>query len=198
MTIFYLVRHALHVRGDDILVGRSGNVPLSDMGRRQAEGLASRWRSGGIHLVQSSPRLRARQTAQPIARACGLPIEITPAIDEVDFGDWTGRCFSDLDQDEEWRTWNNARSVARAPGGETIEQVRARLMAHLAMLAERWGDKSVLLVTHAEIVRTAILHALGRPLDDFAVFDVPQASVSTFFWTENGLRWLGFEGSAAA
>ncbi len=190
MSIFYLVRHAAHGLGDRILVGRSNGVSLSREGRRQALALGAAWRAP-LDLVQASPRRRARETAAAIAERHRRPLEIVDALDEVDFGAWTGRSFDDLQEDAGWRDWNRRRSAARAPGGESMEEVRARLVAHLTSLAIAKPDAHIALVTHAEIIRTAILHTLGRSLNDFAAFDAPLASVSIFDWGADGGRWRG-------
>jgi broad specificity phosphatase PhoE len=129
--------------------------------------------------VHSSPQLRARQTAVPIAQACGMPFLIVPEIDEVDAGDWTGRSFHDLDRDPRWRRWNAERGSARMPNGEGMEDVRRRVFAHLLNVAVSYADKRVAVVTHAEIIRTVILECRGLPVQAFVEVPVDPASVTT-------------------
>jgi len=69
MTVFYLVRHAANDLSERVLCGRKIDVPLNAHGRRQADALARRLAQEPIAQVISSPRKRARQTAEPIAAA---------------------------------------------------------------------------------------------------------------------------------
>src|SRR4051812_18666536 len=95
----YLVRHAAH---DDLgirLTGRRPGVALNDAGHRQASCLARYFQGRGIDAVQASPRKRTRQTGMAIARATSLEYTIAPELDEIDFGDWTGSSFAELECD---------------------------------------------------------------------------------------------------
>jgi len=82
-TTFFLVRHAAHDLLDRVLVGRMTGVSLSESGREQAQWVTQRLAREGLNLVQSSPQDRARETASPIARDRGLPLEIVPMLDDA-------------------------------------------------------------------------------------------------------------------
>src|SRR3954464_15210746 len=120
MTTIHLVRHAPHDLMARVLVGRNDAVTLSAEGIRQAQCLAAHFASEKIDRVQSSPQLRARQTAQPLAAVQGLPVEIVSDVDELDVGAWPGRAFADLAADPLWHRWNTERGSCRPPGGESM------------------------------------------------------------------------------
>jgi broad specificity phosphatase PhoE len=185
-TIVYLVRHADHDLVNRVLVGRNGAVGLSRRGFTQAEGLAAHFVRRRVTAVQSSPQLRARQTAQATAAALGLPFLIVSAADELDCGGWTGRSFVELGRDPAWHRWNEARGISRVPGGESMGEVQRRIVDHLASLAIDQSNRRVILITHAEVIRAAVLHFRNVSLDDFAQVQVDPASVTTVRMTLRG------------
>jgi broad specificity phosphatase PhoE len=179
MTIIHLVRHAVHDLVAHVLVGRNQDVRLSATGLQQSRALAADFAAEAIACVQSSPQPRAWQTAQPIATSRGCAVEIVPALDELDMGAWTGRTFADLDGDPFWQQWNSARGNARPPDGESMGELQVRLLQHLRRTRQKHPDGRIVMVTHAEAIRAAVLHALAWPLDAFGRLQIDPASVTT-------------------
>jgi probable phosphoglycerate mutase len=177
MTAVYLVRHAAHRLVNQVLCGRLKGVGLDDVGHAQARRLASELRGEPIELVQSSPRLRAQQTARPIAQSLGLLVETAEAFDELDVGEWTGQSFRALSHDPRWRAWNARRANTRPPAGERMEELRDRVVGHLEALRRR-AFGAVLIVSHAEPIRAALLHVRRMSFDRFAEIAVEPASVN--------------------
>ena len=92
-------------------------------------------------------------------------------------GAWTGVEFSRLALDEGWRRWNEKRGSARPPDGESMVELQTRVVAHIQQLKPLGGP--VVIVSHAEPIRAAVMHYLGWPLDDFHSVAIDPASVST-------------------
>jgi broad specificity phosphatase PhoE len=178
-TLVYLVRHASHELVDRVLVGRSANVALSEAGLKQARCLAARFADQSIACVQSSPQLRARQTATEIAKVLGKLVEIVNDVDEVDMGAWTGSSFEDLERDASWRRWNSMRGSARVPDGEDMKGVQDRVVRHLASLRAAYPGEQVVIVSHAEPIRAAVMRYRGVALDEFMTVQIDPASVTT-------------------
>jgi broad specificity phosphatase PhoE len=172
-----LVRHGAHDEVGRVLSGRS-DIGLSADGRSEAEAVARRLALDPVRAVLASPRRRALETAEPIAAQHGLPVEVTPALDEVDFGGWTGRDFAVLQNDPGWRRWNASRSFARAQGGETMAEAQARMVAVVERLAAARPDGAVVLVGHAEPLRALLLFGLGLGLDSWSRIALDPGSVS--------------------
>src|SRR3954468_14411682 len=105
-TTLYLVRHAAHDRVGDTLCGRMAGVTLGPDGARQANRIAQRLAEKSIAAVFSSPLERAIATAEPIARRLELSVQVADALNEIDFGTWTGRRFEALAADPGWTAWN--------------------------------------------------------------------------------------------
>ncbi|AUW57294.1 histidine phosphatase family protein [Sphingobium sp. SCG-1] len=187
MTVpLLLVRHAAHGHLGRILTGRGSDIALSSDGVTQAERLAQALTDWPVAAIYSSPQHRCRQTAAIIGDRLALAVQTSDALDEIDFGEWTGREFTDLEQDALWHRWNTTRSKTQPPGGERMTKAIERVAAFLDKLGA--GDaQTVLCVTHADIIRGAIAHYLGLSLDNILRFDVDPASLST----------LQFEGGQA-
>lgn len=185
-----LVRHAAHADLDRRLSGRGEGVPLTDVGREQASRLAQRLARRGVTRVECSPLDRTRDTAEVVARACGVaPPTPVEALIEIDMGDWTGRAFDSFGDDPDWRAWNGHRATARIPGGETMAEAQARIVGRLASVAD---DETVVMVTHSDMIRATVAHVLGLSLDNLLRFDIDPASITgiaTGAWGAK-LLWL--------
>jgi broad specificity phosphatase PhoE len=176
MATFHLVRHGSHAEVGHVLSGRS-DIGLSHMGRRQGQLLCERFAPMPVESLHASPRARALQTAHSISLGCAVPIQVDDALDEIDFGDWTGRAFAELDEDPAWSRWNDARGSCRPPDGETMAAATDRAVKRLAEIAQRTIGP-VVMVTHCDIIRGIIAHYLGLDLDRLLRFEVDPASVS--------------------
>lgn len=179
MTVtILLVRHAAHSDLGRVLSGRTGDAPLSAEGQKQSRRLAERLGAEPIEQVQTSPVRRARETAQAIAALRGCAVEQAEPLNEIDFGDWSGRTFLDLEHDQRWRNWNARRAEATPPGGEAMIDVQERVIAHLRQIALAASDMVIAMVSHADVIRAAVAGVLGLSLDRILSFDVDPASVT--------------------
>ncbi len=178
-TTFFLVRHAAHDRVGTVLCGRMPGVHLGAVGKAQAARLAARFANENVACIRSSPLERAVETAQPIALGLQQPLEICSAIVEIDFGSWSGASFEALAQDPGWSAWNHSRSTSRPPEGETILEAQARIVGAMEQLRRRYADRSIILVSHSDVIKAALLYHLGLPVDAYARFDIEPASIST-------------------
>ena len=92
----YIIRHGQtdwNVEGK--IQGRQ-DIPLNDMGRRQARALADGMKSRPVASVYSSPQKRAMETAEAIAGPLGLTVKAVPQLMEIGYGDWEGRSAEDI------------------------------------------------------------------------------------------------------
>lgn len=179
MTVtILLVRHAAHAQLGRVLSGRAGEVPLSAAGEAQATRLARQLGGEGVEALHTSPVRRARETAGALAAALCVQAEVAPPLDEIDFGDWSGRDFADLETDPQWRDWNARRSVAVPPQGEGMVAVQQRVLAHLRLVARQAASRVVAMVSHADVIRAAVAGILGLSLDRILSFDIDPASVT--------------------
>jgi broad specificity phosphatase PhoE len=197
-TTLFLIRHASHPLLGRILVGRTPNVSLGPEGLDQARRVGRRFAGQPIRAVQSSPQPRARETAAPIAEGVNIPVEIASEVDEVDVGEWAGREFETLNADPRWELWNRERSSARAPGGESMLEVQDRVVAHIDRVRSSHPGGKVVIVSHADVIRAAVLYYLGLPLNAFDRIEISPASVSTLLIGDWGAKIFSLNETVAA
>jgi probable phosphoglycerate mutase len=190
MTQLIFIRHAATDCVATRLAGRDDNVHLSAAGKVQGQRLAHSLKRQGIGKIYSSPQPRARETAEFLAELLGDSVKIAPQLDEIDYGEWTGRSFEELRGIAQWRDFNSLRSCTRIPGGELMIEVQARVLSLMESLCQRHSAMTVALVTHADVVRGALAHCLGMPLDLLLRLDISPASISMVAMEQYGPRVL--------
>ena len=189
-TTIFLLRHAAHDRVDRVLCGRMPGVRLGAPGHAQASALAAKLDREAIVCVYSSPLERCMETAAAIATRLGVPLRSTSQAVEIDFGDWTGRDFAELEGRADWQAWNGGRDTAQAPGGESMTDVRQRMLALLEALRQRHDGERIALVSHGDVIKAALGHTLGLPLQAYGRFDIDPASLSPLALWQGGGKVL--------
>lgn len=186
-TTVLLVRHATNDWVDSgRLAGRTPGVHLNRQGKAQAKALAQRLAKGMARRPQaiySSPLERAQETADAIARPFQLDTQISEGIDEADFGDWTGQKLEKLAREPEWRLVQARPSSVGFPNGESIRQMQSRAVDAVERLVAKHVGETIILVTHADIVKAVVAHYLGLHLDLFQRLVISPASISTLSFT---------------
>lgn len=164
MTYIILVRHGqTEWNRVERFRGRA-DVPLNETGLAQAEAtgrrVAAEWTPVAVY---SSPLSRAVKTAEAIARHFDLPVQIHNGLADIDYGQWQG--LTPDEAQERWpdihHAWYTAPHTARIPGGETLDDLRARGLAAVNELAARHAGQTIVLVGHTVINRIILLGVLG-------------------------------------
>jgi probable phosphoglycerate mutase len=188
VTRIIFVRHGSHDLLGRQLCGRMGGVLLNSEGRRQAAAVARRLARETIAAVYSSPLERACETAAPIAAALGLEVQTAGALNEADVGDWTGRAFSELRRTPSRKAWRADRVGACPPGGESAAAVQVRVGTWIQDVAERHRGRTVVAVSHGDVIKSAIAAALGLKLSRLDRFEISAASISVLDASGGGLK----------
>jgi len=183
-TILF-ARHGIHAEVGHVLSGRS-EIALADEGRAQAERLAVWLNRIPLASIHTSPRARTRQTAAPAAARAGLVPVVAPALDEIDFGAFTGRDFAALDADPDWQRWNAERDTARCPEGETMAEAVERAWRYIHALPA--SAAPALCVTHCDVIRGLVAQLLGVSFTRIYAFDCDPGSVTTLQVSDTGTR----------
>jgi probable phosphoglycerate mutase len=187
MTIFHLLRHGER-EASRTLVGRLPGYGLTARGRAEVAAAGERLAADNIAALYSSPLQRTRESAEIIAAKLGLPVAFRDDLLELDFGEWTGKTFDEIRDDPHWPAWSSQRSLAAIPGGETMRQVQRRVVEALIEIRERHAEQSVVIVSHGDVIRAALVFALGMPLDFYSRIEVAQGSLSTIRIDRGGIR----------
>jgi ribonuclease H / adenosylcobalamin/alpha-ribazole phosphatase len=182
--------------------GGGADPPLSPAGEqdaaRVAAVIAGLGRPGALFAdlppvtaVITSPMLRTRQTAGAVAEALGLgePVAHSEWI-EAGFGAWDGLTYADLVRDhaEELRRWQGSTSYA-PPGGESLDEVRARVREARAAAVAVHRGQAVAVVTHASPVRVVLQEAADAGPSALWRLRVSAGSLSIVrYWDDGGIE----------
>ena len=161
-TRLMLVRHGATEHSVDRRFSGHNDLPLSDLGRQQADALAQRLSAGPpIAAVVSSPLPRAMQTAQAIADGVGAAVERVDGLIEVDFGEWEGLTFAEVAESfpARLREWMTSTRTA-PPGGESFDEAAVRVLATRDSLVARYAQSTVVVVTHVTPIKLIVRDVL--------------------------------------
>ena len=187
-TTFHLVRHARHDRLDHTLCGRMDGVRLGAEGLAEARAIGDRLAHEPLIAVYTSPMERCRQTADAVAAAHALAPQLDGAFTEVDFGDWTGLSFEQLQADPRWESWNSRRSLNRPPDGESLGEAQMRAWRGVEALCASHPDQALAIVSHSDIIKALVAQILGVDLDLHCRIAVDPVSVTTLVVGEWGAK----------
>lgn len=168
MTHLYLVRHG---QTDWNVEGRwqgQADVPLNEIGRQQAAQIAHSLSEVGLAAIYSSDLARARETAGALARLTGLEVKLDPRLREIHQGQWQGLLVSDIQErygQEFQRRRDDPLNVA-PPGGETVLQVRERVVDAIEDIVGQHPDARVAVVSHGFALAVIQVHYQNRPVTD--------------------------------
>jgi probable phosphoglycerate mutase len=162
MAHIYLARHGQTAYN---LEGRfQGHlpVPLDEVGQAQAAELAERAAGHGFAALWSSTLLRARETAEAVARRTGLQVREDERLVETDAGEWTDRSFADVHAQAPaaFAAFVAGEEGFAFPGGESLADQQQRVAAALSDV-ER-GPLPALVVCHGMVIRAALSWRAGR------------------------------------
>lgn len=137
--------------------------PLNDVGLRMAEAFGAAYANLPWTAIYASPRLRARQTAEALARRIGAPIQTDDGLAEIAYGEWEGMRHEEVQQTwpEAYAYWSADVASRGTPGGETAFAVAARSALVLERVRATHASGRVLLVSHKATIRIMVCALLG-------------------------------------
>jgi broad specificity phosphatase PhoE len=171
----YLARHGQTAYNLDGRFQGHLPVPLDATGRAQAEDLAERAVAHHFRALWCSPLVRARETADVVARRIGLEPKADARLMETDAGDWTDRSFADVQAEapQQFAAFAAGDADFAFPGGESFAEQEERVGAALEDV-ER-GELPALVVCHGMVIRAALAARAGHRVKRFE--RVPNAAL---------------------
>jgi len=145
-------------------------LPLSDLGRRQAQAvaryIAATWKPDAVY---TSPLGRCRETGAEIAAPFRLELRPVDGLADIDYGEWQGLTRDQAQErwPDETELWFRTPHIAAIPGGETLAALLSRTSAALRDILWRHPDQTVVLVGHDSVNRVLLLFALEAPLSRY-------------------------------
>lgn len=160
------------------------DLPLTEAGEAAAAALAPRLRDVDADLVLTSPRLRARRTAELAGHG---EAEVDEDLAEWAYGDFEGVTTPEIrERVPGWTVWTHP-----TPGGETPGQVAARLDR---VVARARDHRRTLVFAHGHSLRVLTARWLGQPAEEGRFFRLDTATVSVLGFERETpvlLRWNG-------
>lgn len=180
MLELLLIRHGQTAWNADRKVMGRRPIPLNERGQQQAEGVAAYLKDAPIERLFTSPVARARQTAEIIAKPHpGLAVEEHEAFTEIDYGEWTNHGFDDLPvhYGDGWREYRANPAASVFPGGESMQEAAARICGGVDGIVAANSHSRVAIVSHADVLKVALTHALGMGIDRLSRFAIDNCAV---------------------
>ncbi|MBU6297694.1 MAG: histidine phosphatase family protein [Alphaproteobacteria bacterium] len=133
----------------------------------------------GIDHIVTSPLQRCRTFASELSACGGRPVTVEPRFAEMDFGRWNGRTAADILNDDEDILHNFWQDPVRnaPPGGETLDELAARVRAACRGLVQNIAYRKILVVTHGGPIRVLLCLLRSLPIERALTVDVPHASL---------------------
>jgi broad specificity phosphatase PhoE len=175
--LLYLIRHGATDNNEASpprLQGRRTDPGLSKAGLEQAARTARWLAEQGVDAVYSSPLLRARQTAEQIAKLRGLTVQLVDDLIEIDVGCWEGLAWEEIERrdPEAYRLFMADASVHPYLEGENLGTVLSRTIPAMARLMAANLGRRVAVVAHNVVNRAYLAHLLDIPLRNYR--SIPQ------------------------
>jgi alpha-ribazole phosphatase/probable phosphoglycerate mutase len=193
-TWVYLARHG-EVEGaaEGRFFGHA-DVPLSAHGRVQADALAALLGAEPVEAVYASDLCRARDSAAPLARRRGVAVVALPELREMAMGRWERLTFAEMRarEPDAVARWLADTVAVPFPGGESLDDLRRRVVPAVEALVARPAGSRVVVVAHGGTNRVILAEALGLPLANALRLGQDYAAVSLVEYAPRGttVHWL--------
>ncbi len=173
VTTVDLLRHG--ACADGAIIRGSTDSALSESGWQQMRDALQH--QGGWQRVLSSPLLRCRSFATDFAARRQLPLELVPALRELDFGSWEGRRAETVQAEDPQLAERFFRQpgTVTPPGGEPLAAARERVANAWHSVLATYRGQQLLLITHGGTIQLLLSHLLDAPLGSCRFFAVPCA-----------------------
>ncbi len=187
-TTTLLLRHGQTALSSERRFAGRGDIPLTDVGVRQAAAAAGRLAErGGIDVIVTSPLQRARRTAEAVAETTGAPLQVDDDLVEADFGKWEGLTFAEASErwPEEMSAWLGSADVA-PPGGESFAAAARRVLAALDRMLAAHQFRTLVVVSHVTPIKTLVCRAMLAPPAAMFRLHLDVASLCEIGWFPDG------------
>jgi 2,3-bisphosphoglycerate-dependent phosphoglycerate mutase len=156
-TRVLLLRHA-ESANPLIFHGAESDIALSERGRRQAEAIAPILAAEAPQGVLSSAMRRARDTATPIARACGMTLRIEPDLHERRVGALSGTPTQQREGvwPDTLRRWMASETTYAPPGAESFDDIRNRVLPVWERLTMECAGQTIVVVAHGVVCKVLL------------------------------------------
>ncbi|WP_280153023.1 histidine phosphatase family protein [Piscinibacter sp. XHJ-5] len=188
------IRHGETAWNVDTRIQGQLDVPLNDVGRWQARRVALAVADENLAALYASDLLRAYETAQAVAAACGLPVVTDVGLRERGFGEFEGHTWQEIEtrwpqQSERWRR----REIDFAPGGgESLRRFYDRTIAAATRLAAAHPGQTIAVIAHGGVMDCLYRAASRIDLQAPRSWQLGNASINRLLYTPQGFSLIGW------
>lgn len=171
-TRIYLVRHGQVEGYEEKRYNGQSDVPLTEAGKEQSERVRDCLSAITLDVVYSSDLGRSRYCARLIAESHELPVIVEEALREINFGDWEGHTWVELQEayPQDWQRRLEDLTNYQVPGGESLQDAADRVRPAIRSILAKHPGGAVALVAHGGVNRIVLLDAIGAALEQaFAI-----------------------------
>lgn len=192
MTRVYLIRHGRTAWNKEVRFRGQTDLPLDEVGEAQAEAIALRLKNRPIKAIYSSPLTRAIKTAEPLARALGLKVIPEKGFTDINYGHWQGLAPHEVAQlyPELYQTWLESPHLVRIPGGEGLDDVRARAEEALTRILKQHQGEEIAIVGHQVVNKVLLCVVLGVSNEWFTRIEQDNGCINLFGY--DGQKFIVF------
>ena len=151
-TFVILVRHGETEYNRQHLFQGALDIPLDDMGLKQADLLAESLKDVPIDVFISSPMIRAYVTTEKCAALHGMQIAYADKrLSEASYGEWAGKSTAEIKKNfaREYKLLNEKRWAYTPPGGESLKSMQKRYRAALDDAVKKYPGKTIFIGAHS-------------------------------------------------
>lgn len=180
MTKLYLIRHGETEWNIQNRYQGNTDIPLSFVGKMQAQAIANRMKNFEIDAIYSSDLSRAYDTAQYIAKEKNIDVQIIPQLKEINFGEWEGFTISELEKiyGDDYKRFFLEPHKYPFPGEGTMEAVQMRIKKALDRITFYNENSKIMIVSHGGILKVLIMSLLNIDLSFYKSFWLGNTSLS--------------------
>jgi alpha-ribazole phosphatase len=180
MTQILLVRHGLTNWNQAGRLQGQSDLPLNSLGIQQAAAAGARLAAEPLQAIYTSDLKRAWQTARIIATEHSLPVTRLAELRELHFGVWEGLTYAAIQARSPLgaRAWSEDLRHFAPPGGESLDQMAARVDGFLQQLKDLPQDRCLAIVAHGGPLQVLICLAVGLPPERYWQFHLSPGSIS--------------------
>ena len=182
MLEIILVRHGETDWNSGEIFRGQADVPLNKTGLKQAEKLGEYLSGEKISVIYTSPLQRAVKTAEAIAARQGQEVTVTENLNDINCGEWQGKSVNEVKEEypDIYQDWLDTPEQVRIPGGESLEEVRCRVMPFLEDAVTRCREGRIALVSHRVVNKVLICNMLGLGNSSFWSIKLDTGGITRF------------------
>lgn len=192
----FLIRHGAVIPPAPGAFYGGADVLLSDIGKNEAKAAGEFLATIDVDHIVASPLKRAHYGALQVAEGRNMEVELFDGLREIDRGRWFGLTRDEIEQ--RWPGDIGAHYADpinwRGNGGESLGDLRDRVLAVRNQLLERYHGKTVVIVSHMFPTRSILADAKGLDFKKWLSIEIPTASVSLLDYNDEGkakVCWIG-------